>query len=89
MEQVLARDGSSSLQQLAATAQQGWGQGAQPPRVASEEKQDKAQASAHLTAWQEDREECGVGAGTPVIHPQTLPLLQRRAQPQRSLCFKL
>lgn len=47
-----------SLQQLAATAQQGWEQGAQPPCVASGEKQDKAQASAHLTAWQEDREKC-------------------------------
>lgn len=76
-----------SLQQLAATAQQGWGQGAQPPCMASGEKQDKAQAPDHLTAWQEDREKCGVGAGSPGIHQQTLPAgkkLQGRGQPHTS-----
>lgn len=90
-EQVLVRDGRTeqhpmlhSLQQLAATAQQGQGQGAQPPHMASGEKQDKAQASAHLTAQQEDSEKCGVGAGSPGIHPQTLHPLQGRGQPHRS-----
>lgn len=58
-----------SLQQPAATAQQGWGQAAQAPCMASGEKRDKAQASAHLTAWQEDRQKCGVGAGSPGILP--------------------
>lgn len=46
-------------EKLAATAQQGWGQGAQPPCVASGEKQDKAQASAHLTARPEDGRSVG------------------------------
>lgn len=75
----------------AATAQQGWGQGAQPPRVGSGEKQDKAQASAHLTAWQEDREKCGVGVGSPGTYPQTFPPLQGRGQPHSPspVCFKL
>lgn len=79
-----------SLQQLAATAQRGWEQGARPPHMASGEKQDKAQASAHLTAWQEDREKCGVGAGSPGIYPQPLLPLQGRGPAHRPspVCFE-
>lgn len=84
--QVLAGDGDRaepvlhSLQKRSHSTA-GMGTRAQPPCA------DKAQASAHLTAQQEDREKCGVGAGSPGVHPQTLPPLQPHTSPH--LCFEL